>query len=148
MVETNSVTIDSQNEYASVLVVSLDGQPLAQSRNVLVQVGTQARPTGWVEREATFKSDDGKQTFHGKQVVSTGAMPWAVEETRIKLTIKNPACAPRSRSTQTGMPAVLSSLRLRAASCSSSCRVMPCTSCSRRMDLETMDPDHEKRGDA
>jgi hypothetical protein len=88
-VETAGVTIESQNEYASVLVVSLDGEALSQSRSVLVQVGTRARPTGWVEREATFKSDDGKQTFHGKQVVSTGAMPWAVEETRVKLTIKN-----------------------------------------------------------
>jgi hypothetical protein len=72
-----------------VLVVSMDGLALSQSRSVLVQVGTRARPTGWVEREATFKSDDGKQTFHGKQVVSTGAMPWAVEDTRVRLTIKN-----------------------------------------------------------
>ena len=87
------MTIDSQNEYASVLVVSLDGEALARSRSVLVQVGTRARPTGWVEREATFKSDDGKQTFHGKQVVSTGAMPWAVEETRIRLTVKNAGAA-------------------------------------------------------
>ncbi len=81
-VETKSVTIDSQNEYASVLVVSLDGEALGRSRRVLVQVGTVARPTGWVEREQTFKGDDGKQTFHGKQVVSTGAMPWAVADTR------------------------------------------------------------------
>ena len=91
VVETSSVTIDSQNEYASVLVVSLDGEALARSRRVLVQVGTRARPTGWVEREATFKGDDGKQTFHGKQVVTTGGMPWAVVETRIRLTVKNPA---------------------------------------------------------
>ncbi len=90
VVETSSVTIDSQNEYASVLVVSLDGEPLERSRKVLVQAGTQARPTGWVEREATFKSDDGKQTIKGEQVVSTGAMPWAVIETRIRLTVKNP----------------------------------------------------------
>ena len=73
-----------------MLVVSLDGDGSAQSRNILVQVGTRARPTGWVEREATFKSDDGKQTFHGKQVVSTGAMPWAVEETKMRVTVKNP----------------------------------------------------------
>ena len=46
---------------------------LRAAGSVLVQVGTRARPTGWVEREATFKGDDGKQTFHGKQVVSTGA---------------------------------------------------------------------------
>ncbi len=90
-VEGSSVTIDSQNEYATVLVVSLDEEPLARSRRVLVQVGTRARPTGWVEREATFKGDDGKQTFHGKQIVSTGAMPWAIEETRVRLSIKNPA---------------------------------------------------------
>ena len=67
------------------------GEPLPKSRKILVQVGTRARPTGWVEREATFKADDGKQTIKGKQVVSTGAMPWAVEETRVRLTIKNPA---------------------------------------------------------
>ena len=91
VVETKSVTIDSQNDYATVLIVSQDGQPLVKSRNVLVQVGTRARPTRWVEREATFKGDDGKQTFHGKQVVSTGTMPWAVEETRVKLAIRNPA---------------------------------------------------------
>ena len=48
-------------------------QILSSSRRILVQVGTRARPTGWVEREATFKGDDGKQTFHGKQVVATGA---------------------------------------------------------------------------
>jgi hypothetical protein len=91
VVETTSVTIDAQNEYASVLVVSLDGLALSRSQRVLVQVGTRARPTGWVEREATFNGDDGKQTFHGKQVVETGAMPWAILETRIRLLVKNPA---------------------------------------------------------
>jgi hypothetical protein len=58
---------------------------------VLVQVGTRARPTGWVERETTFTSDDGKQTYRGKQVVDTGRMPWAVEDTKINLSVKNPA---------------------------------------------------------
>jgi hypothetical protein len=88
--ELKSVTIDSRNEYASVLVVSLDGEQLSGSRRILVQVGTRARPTGWVERETTFKSDDGKQTFHGKQVESTGAMPWAIDDTKTTLTVKNP----------------------------------------------------------
>ena len=76
------MTISSTNDYASVLVVSQDGAPLTKSRRVLVQVGTRARPADWVEREATFTGDDGKQTFHGKQVVSTGRMPWAIEQTR------------------------------------------------------------------
>ncbi len=37
------VTIRSQNDYASVLVVAMDGQPLGRSDRVLIQVGT--RPT-------------------------------------------------------------------------------------------------------
>jgi hypothetical protein len=31
-----------------------------------------------------------KQTFHGKQVVSTGTIPWAVEDTKMTVTVKNP----------------------------------------------------------
>ena len=123
------MTIDSQNEYASVLVVSLDGEALSRSRSVLVQVGTRARPTGWVEREATFKSDDGKQTFHGKQVVSTGAMPWAVEDTRVRLTIKNPALSKAiAARRQRECARLFESRSLERCVSRSSCRAMPCTS--------------------
>ena len=90
IVELSDVTIGSENAYATVLVVSLDGEALSGSRRVLVQVGTRARPTGWVERETTFTGDDGKQTIHGKQVVTTGRMPWAVEDTKVTLTVKSP----------------------------------------------------------
>jgi hypothetical protein len=89
-VELSTVTIDTENTYASVLVISLDGAALSQSRSALIQVGTRARPTGWVQRTATFVGDDGKQTFQGKQVVSTGTMPWVVEDTKMTVTVKNP----------------------------------------------------------
>ena len=65
-IKLKDVTIESSNDYATVTVVSLDGKPLKESRSVLVQVGTTARPTGWVERETTFKGDDGKQTYPGQ----------------------------------------------------------------------------------
>jgi len=65
------VTIQSSNDYGTVMIVSLDNQPLTESKRVLVQVGTTARPTGWIERQTTFQGDDGKQTYHGKQVVDT-----------------------------------------------------------------------------
>jgi len=90
VVELSAVTIGSENAYATVLVVSMDGEALSRSRRVLVQVGTRARPTGWAEREATFTVDDGKRTLQGKQVVTTGRMPWAVEDTKVKLTVKSP----------------------------------------------------------
>jgi hypothetical protein len=88
--ELSTVTIGSANIYASVLVVSQDGKALSESRRVLVQVGTRARPKGWAQRSATFKGDDGKQTYQGKQVVSTGTMPWVVEDTKVMLAVKNP----------------------------------------------------------
>ena len=83
------MTIDSTNEYATVLVVSQDGEALSRSRRVLVQVGTRTRPTGWIEREATFTVDDGKRTLHGKQIVAAGHMPWTVEDTKVALTVKS-----------------------------------------------------------
>ena len=89
-IKLKDATIESANDYATVMIVALDDQPLHESKRVLVQVGTIARPTGWTERETTFQGDDGKQTFHGKQVVDTGKMPWAIVETQITLTLTNP----------------------------------------------------------
>ncbi|HLK55447.1 MAG TPA: hypothetical protein VKU00_02730 [Chthonomonadaceae bacterium] len=84
------ITLRSSNDYASVLVVSMDGLPLRTSKKVLVQVGTVARPTGWQDKEATWKSGDGKQTFTGREIVATGRNPWQVLNTEVTLTVKNP----------------------------------------------------------
>jgi hypothetical protein len=84
------VTIRPGNDYATVLVVALDGQPLRSSRKVLVQVGTRARPTGWAQRETEFTVNDGKETRSGFEVVDTGRMPWAIDDTRIALEVRNP----------------------------------------------------------
>ncbi|MGZ3317362.1 MAG: hypothetical protein ACXU95_08655 [Isosphaeraceae bacterium] len=83
------MTIQSSNDYATVMIVALDNQPLTESKRVLVQVGTTARPTGWIERETTFQGGDGKQTYHGTQVVDTGKMPWAIADTSISLSVAN-----------------------------------------------------------
>ena len=39
-IQLHDVTIDSKNPYATVLIVSLDEQPLTRTSRVLVQVGT------------------------------------------------------------------------------------------------------------
>ncbi|QEH34586.1 hypothetical protein OJF2_31270 [Aquisphaera giovannonii] len=88
-VPLKDVTIVSGNDYATVLAVSLDDRPLRESRRILVQVGTQARPTGWIDRPADFKSRDGKQAFHGKEIVSTGKMPWAIRDADVTLKVAN-----------------------------------------------------------
>ncbi len=83
------VTIRSGNEYATVAVVSLDDKPLKTSGKVLVQIGTQARPTGWEAKPATFQSEDKKQTFNGYEVVNTGHMPWQITATDATITLAN-----------------------------------------------------------
>jgi hypothetical protein len=45
-VELNDVAIESHNEFGQVMVVSLDGKPLAESRKVLVQAMTEEKPFG------------------------------------------------------------------------------------------------------
>jgi hypothetical protein len=84
------VTLHSGNDYATVAIVSMDEQPLSASKKILIQVGTYVRPTGWQSRATDFKSDDGKQTFQGYEIVNTGTAPWQVENTDVMLILKNP----------------------------------------------------------
>ncbi len=84
------VALRSANDYATLLVVTLDDKPIRESAKLLVQVGTYARPTGWQSMPTDFKSDDGKETFHGFEIINTGKMPWQISSTQMTLAIKNP----------------------------------------------------------
>ena len=46
-IKLGQVTIESANEYGSVLVISLDGKPLAESKRILVQTATEDKPFGF-----------------------------------------------------------------------------------------------------
>jgi hypothetical protein len=87
--ELSAVRIESKNAYASVLAVSLDGQDLKASKQVLVQVTTQCRPYGWKDAEASFQDNEKKHTFHGKRIEDTGAAPWNVWNTDLTISLKN-----------------------------------------------------------
>lgn len=97
------VTIASENEYATVSVVSMDDEPLARSRRILVQVGTTARLTGWEVRDAEFAFQ--KQTIRGKQIVNTGKPPWRIENTQARIAINNPTLSKATRLDVSGYPA-------------------------------------------
>lgn len=84
------VTIACSNAYAAVLVVSLDGKPLAESRSVLVQFGTTARPTDWTTVPKTFTPKNAKEPVDGEQLTNPGRGPWRIEDTRIELAVANP----------------------------------------------------------
>ncbi len=87
--ELSDVTIDSTNEYAAIEVVSLDGRPLGQAGQVLVQVGTLVRPEGWTVREATFA--DGQTQRQGLQIVTTGGPTYRIANTHATLRVRNTA---------------------------------------------------------
>jgi hypothetical protein len=99
-------TISCANPYATVLVVSLDGEPLKTSKKVLVQVGTTCRPTGWQEHEDEFEVDGNTHRREkGFTVDSIGNNPWRVESASGTLTIRNAGLKSVSALDPNGMPA-------------------------------------------
>jgi hypothetical protein len=84
----SEATIESENDYAAVAVVSLDDEPLATSRKVLVQVGTTQRLTGWEERPIRKRTRSGT-TVTGFEIADTGGPPWRIEKTRASVTLEN-----------------------------------------------------------
>ncbi len=73
-IELRNVTIDCKNEFASVLVISLDDEPLATSKKILIQVMTEERPYG-------FKTE-------GNRITSLGGMPFGVKKPAVKVSLK------------------------------------------------------------
>ncbi|MGD0769775.1 MAG: hypothetical protein ABSB42_16450 [Tepidisphaeraceae bacterium] len=87
-IHLSTIDIASGNRQASVLVVSLDGQALSESRRILVQVGTPSRLSGWTQEPADFGGNDKKQ-YHGFRIVKIGKPPWMIENADVTLTIRN-----------------------------------------------------------
>ena len=88
-IKLRDVTISSENSYATVLVVSLDDQPLARTGSILVQIGTRARPTGWTDHAVTFSIDRSREKTSGRQIDDTGRMPWIIDGTRMTIGVRN-----------------------------------------------------------
>jgi hypothetical protein len=84
-----TVTIESKNEYASILAVALDDKELGSSQSILVQATTSCRPYHWKESAATFKDPEGKNTYQGKRIDDTGAEPWNEVNTQAVIAVKN-----------------------------------------------------------
>ncbi|KKK69565.1 hypothetical protein LCGC14_2932780, partial [marine sediment metagenome] len=68
------VTIDCRNEFAAVMVISLDGLALADSRSVLIQAMTQERPYG-------FRAAGGR-------IADLGEAPFGVRKIAATVTLK------------------------------------------------------------
>lgn len=99
----SDVEIACKNKYATVVVVSMDDKPLEESGQVLVQVGTLARPAGWTVRP--YQVRDQKSTWvDGFIILATGKVPWQVEKTDATLTIANGTLTQATVLDANGMP--------------------------------------------
>jgi hypothetical protein len=85
--QTSDLTINSTCDYATITVVPLDDKPINASEKILVQIGTVVKPTGWKQEPSTYTQD--KKTVSGWKVVNSGKMPWQVQNTVIKLAVRN-----------------------------------------------------------
>ena len=88
-IRLRDVTIDSGNSYATVLIVSLDDQPLARTSRALVQIGTRARPTGWTDHAVTFSVEGSREKITGRQIDDIGRMPWIIDGTKVTIGVRN-----------------------------------------------------------
>jgi hypothetical protein len=87
-VHLSSIDIASGNKQASILVVSMDGLALSDSKEVLVQVGTPAHLTGWEQQAADFVGED-QLNYQGFRVVKVGELPWMMDDADGTITIRN-----------------------------------------------------------
>lgn len=74
-IELDDVIIESYSEYASILVISLDGKPLKTSEKILVQTMTEEKPYGWKVNKNTIED--------------MGSFPTNIKKLDATLTLKN-----------------------------------------------------------
>ena len=73
-IELTDVAIESNNEFSSVMVISLDDQPLKNSRKILIQAMTQEQPYG-------FKAEEDK-------ITDLGGAPFGVKKIDARISIR------------------------------------------------------------
>ncbi|ACK65769.1 hypothetical protein PCC8801_1722 [Rippkaea orientalis PCC 8801] len=88
-IKLGDTTIISDNQYGTVIIVSMDGKPLKTSQKILVQMGTVARSTGWQEKAITWENKQGK-LLKGFEIINYGKAPWRLLKNELKITINNP----------------------------------------------------------
>ena len=91
-VDLGTVRIACDNEYAVILALALDGEPIASAHRILVQSTTEAVPSGWMTRprEMLLPGVGGlPQAARGEEVLSLGGPPWRVVSNRTAIRLRN-----------------------------------------------------------
>ncbi len=91
-VELTDVRIEPGNEYGSVLLVSLDGAPLAQSGRMLLQVMSEEQNFGWQTTEVQHEDKQG-QVRTMQRIDDAGQPPVVVRDLAGVVTLQRPDAA-------------------------------------------------------
>ncbi len=91
VIQLGNTTIECDNDYASIVAVCLDDKPLAESEKILVQVGTVARPDGWIVRDRVVVNNE--KEYEGVQILEKGGDTLLIENTKATWSIRNPKLA-------------------------------------------------------
>jgi hypothetical protein len=82
-VELADVTIESPLEYGTVLLVALDGEPIARSSRLLLQIASEERPYQWATDVPAGK----------RKLTNRGTSPLLVQDFAGTITLKRPDAA-------------------------------------------------------
>ncbi len=87
-VQLSDLSVDSKNEFASVLAISLDDKPLSESERILIQSGTDDKPYGWTTTPASW-TDESNTTHQGFEITNMGTPPLNVTTTDCTILLHN-----------------------------------------------------------
>jgi hypothetical protein len=108
--QLTDVRFTSGNAFGAAMAVSLDGLPLARSRQVLVQYATQSRPSGWLQGPVQVAVKD-RPAVAGWEVKSFGQAPWRVENAQLEVALRNPGLTRATALDMNGMAAATVALK-------------------------------------
>ncbi|MCP4296451.1 MAG: hypothetical protein GY786_12680 [Proteobacteria bacterium] len=88
-ITTDNLSIKSNNEYATVLAVSIDEKPLGAAKKILLQITTRNRPYGWRDSPWIYEDPESKMSLTGFRIDNPGSSPWNVWNTDMTITVNN-----------------------------------------------------------
>ncbi len=89
-IELQDVSMRLDNEYGTLMVVSLDGAPLARSGSILVQVMTEEKNYGWETQPVRASLRDGGPELDCREIEAIGSPPICVREIKGTVSFKRP----------------------------------------------------------
>ena len=87
-VSTENFHVYSDNEYGVVMAIAMDGEPLKESSQILIQTGTTSNPSGWTTQPVDIALGEGQST-QGYQILEVGRGPWQIQKNKTRIRLQN-----------------------------------------------------------